>query len=413
MSSSTAPVSQSEMTYVRTHRDCQEVLRSDAFLPSLHYRSSAPLLADVLLTLEGDEHLRRRRNEIVMFSRASLMEYELGIIVPALQASLGITSDGLSGQVKVDLLHVMRDALLRVSARIIGLDGVDSAAGTEQLREIAERFGEGASAEWSLEDKDAIVARALAAKSEFITSLVAPSRARRVALLAANARGEIADDELPSDLLTILLRSYPEWDDDKLVREAIFFLVASSSTTTHSAPHVLREIMDWFSAHPEDRAKAQDLSFLQRAVSEALRLHPPVPALLRSTLRDHTLASGMTFSAGEQVAVDLNASNRDESVFGEDAKAFNPYRVTPRIQNFAESFGNGAHMCPGRMVAVGAGNGSIDRDDVPAGVLVRLLQHLFSRPVTFDPNDIPHIRSDTSANRYASFPVLIDFGTSL
>ena len=411
MVSETASVDRSEMTWIRDYRDVQEVLKSSAFVPSLHLRSSAPLLQDTLMTLGVDDHLRRRRTEVVMFSRAQLMEYELGIIAPALRESLGraVAESSGDGPIKADILKIMRDALLRVTAMIVGLDGVDSMEATEELRELAEFLGEGASAEWARADREAIVAASLAAKERFSERFFLASMQRREELVAAFRRGELAEEDLPNDLTTILLKSYDSWDTEMLIREIIFFIVASSSTTTHSAPHVLRDILTWFDKRPEDREKAGDLSFLQRAVSESLRLHPTVPALLRLTREDVTLPSGRSFAAGEQVACDLDAANGDADVFGPTAGEYDPYRPIPhRTPAYGEAFGDGAHTCLGRQVAVGAGNGSIDRPDVPAGVLVRLLEEVFKYSPRLDPEDPPIIRDDTAAVRYKRFQLILE-----
>ena len=144
------------------------------------------------------------------------------------------------------------------------------------------------------------------------------------------------------------MKKYESWDEDDLLRECIFFLVASASTTTHSAPHTLLELDHWFGEHPEDLARSSHLGFLQRAVSEALRLHPPVPALLRLALADVVLSTGRRIAAGEALALDLNAVNRDPEVFGDDADRFDPDRTHgARTHPYGLSFGSGPHTCPG------------------------------------------------------------------
>ena len=79
----------------------------------------------------------------------------------------------------------------------------------------------------------------------------------------------------------------------------------------------------------------------------------------------------------------------------------------PRAHLYALSFGFGPHVCPGRLVAVGAGNGAIEREDLPAGVLVRLFQEIYRYEVTVDPDNPPLLRTDTVADRYGSFPVVL------
>lgn len=397
----------SEMTRIAACREVQEVLRSSSFWPSMFVRVSGPLLEGTLMTLDVDEHLRRRRTEVVMFSRAQLMVYELGIVVPALREQLGSACSRNLENPKVDILHIMGDALLRVTAKIVGIDEL-TMIDMDELRELAEHFGEGSSAEWALEDREAVVAASVAAKDRFAERFFLPALARRKKLVVAVQREELEEAELPNDLTTLLLRAYESWDTEKLLREIIFYVTASANTTTHLAPHVLQELLQHFEAHPEDRAKAGDLSFLQRAVSEGLRLHPTVPGLLRLAREDVTLPSGRSFAAGEQLLCDLNAANRDESVFGPTANVYDPYRELPaRTTAYGLAFGDGAHTCLGRQVAVGAGNGSIDRADIPAGVLTRLLQEVLRFSPRIDPADPPVLRENTATMRFARFPVIL------
>ena len=69
--------------------------------------------------------------------------------------------------------------------------------------------------------------------------------------------------------------------------------------------------------------------FLRMAASESLRLHQPVPTLLRIALRDVTLSSGRKIAKDERVALFFVPANRETGVFGPDANEFNPYRVAP------------------------------------------------------------------------------------
>jgi cytochrome P450 len=233
-----------------------------------------------------------------MFSRAQLMEYELGIVVPSLREQFEAAFADQPGEPRVDIMRIMRDALLRVTARIVGIDQLDTAADVDELRDLAEHFGEGSSAEWAIDDREAVVAASVAAKDRFGARFFTPALHRRRELLADVQRGELPESELPNDLIMLLLRSDADWDTELLLREVIFYVTASANTTTHLAPHVLREVLAHFDRHPGDRGKAGDLGFLQRAVSEGLRLHPTVPALLRTALDDVTLPDGRTFVAG-------------------------------------------------------------------------------------------------------------------
>ncbi len=396
-----------ELPWVREHGEAMEILRSPDFRSTLHSIRSYPIAGETLVTLHGDEHGRRRRSEIVMFGRPALRSYEFDLVVAALDRRLAAITAGSDERVKIDVLDVMQDALIRVSAAVVGVDGVDSYSDALALRRIAERLQNGASAEWSAEDQDALMASALAARAEFVERFYQPSRVRRAALVAECAAGRLDEADLPADLLTLLLRAYDDWDEDKLIRECAFFLIASAGTTTHAAPHVLFEIESWFAAHPRDRERRHDVAFLQQAVAEGLRLHPPVPALIRAATRETVLSSGRRLRPDEDFGIDLNEVNRDEQVFGTDARQFNPHRDSAsRAYHYGLSFGAGPHVCPGRLLAVGAGTGNVT-DDMNVGVLTRLAQRLYEYDVRLDDADPPALRTDTAANRYARFPATV------
>jgi hypothetical protein len=58
----------------------------------------------------------------------------------------------------------------------------------------------------------------------------------------------------------------------------------------------------------------------------------------------------------------------------------------------------------GRTLAVGdAGSG--DDEDVPQGVLTRLLREVYAAGLTLDPDRPPTLRQGTRKHEYTSFPV--------
>ncbi|MCW2527777.1 MAG: cytochrome [Pseudonocardiales bacterium] len=396
-----------EMEWIRDFTEADEILKSKQFRNTLHDGPARWIIGDTLGTLHGDTHTYRRRTEMMIFSRQALMSYELELIRPALREGLaGVLEE--TGTASIPIQSVMRGALLRISARIVGLDVV-SDDDTEALRSMSERVGEGTASEWLTEGVDEVVANAVAAKEEFRQRFFIPARDRRLVLLERVAAVDLAADELPNDLLLLLLKAYDDWEEDKMLRECIFYLGASASTTSQAAPHVLFEILDWVSHHPEDADKVHDSVFLRAAVHETLRLHPPAPALMRAALEDVELSTGRVLTAGVNFALDLNAVNRREEVFGPDAAEFNPYRVPVKgVHGYGESFGAGPHVCPGRLIAVGAAVATgKDSDTDSIGVLVRLMEELFRYEVALDPADPPTRRGDTLVDRYERFNVLI------
>jgi len=403
-----ASIAVADMTRVTTFAEVDEVLRSRDFAQAAHQdRDSAPLIKDSLITLHGGDHFTRRRLEAALFTRETLSRYEHEILVPAIERMLQVATEtgrGPDGLVRADLLSTVRLALLQMTAAMVGLDGVDTPERAERLRQLAVQIGEGAAVEWSTRPHDEVIAGALVAKQAYVDEYYQASIDERRRRLAART-----DENAPidNDLLTLLLVHFADdWDEDLAIREAILFLVAASNTTTNATPHVVRELSAWLEAHPEDWSRVEDPEFLRAAANEALRLHPPVPALLRKAMTDIVTESGRAYAEGEHVAVDLDAANRDPEVFGPDADEFNPNRrSTERNRPFGFTFGGGTHMCLGRALAVGAPQGEMDEEGL-VGVMVRVLRELYRAGVRLDPDAPPQLRPNTEQKNYLSFPVI-------
>ena len=164
------------------------------------------------------------------------------------------------------------------------------------------------------------ISRILKIREGFVEEFYGPSVERRLELIHKFRSGDLVEDDLPRDLLTLMyLHWNDEWDSELPLREATLYLVASSQTTTHAIPHLMIHLHEWFEKHPEDYPKRFDRDFLKQAGHEAIRLHLPSPALLRIALRDVTLTSGGKILEGERVACLFTPANRDESVFGAEA----------------------------------------------------------------------------------------------
>ena len=131
--------------------------------------------------------------------------------------------------------------------------------------------------------------------------------ARRFLLIRKCELEEIGEDELPGDVLTVLLRNEDqiELDEQELVREMAFFVVAGAQTSIHSLVHVMHEIFSWSADHPDKRQKLlSDPMLLQRCVHESARLHPSSPVARRRAECPLTLATNEAVASGELVTID-------------------------------------------------------------------------------------------------------------
>ena len=108
------------------------------------------------------------------------------------------------------------------------------------------------------------------------------------------------------------------------------------------------------------------------------------------------------------VEIDLNATNRERAVFGDDASVFNPNReLQPGVWRWGLSFGLGMHACIGQDLA--AGMDSLDgakSDDHLYGlvpVAVRAVLAAQGRP---DPNNPAQIDPKNTRNYWGTYPVV-------
>src|SRR6185436_10193297 len=125
----------------------------------------------------------------------------------------------------------------------------------------------------ALGDRAAIRADIQRGLDAFDTQFFTPSLCRREALLAAHARGEIPETELPRDMLVAMLQGNEELhaSHDVLMKEMAFYLMAGAHTSIHSMTHAVHEFLEWVRAHPGDRERADDDPFfLQRCVYESI-----------------------------------------------------------------------------------------------------------------------------------------------
>ena len=81
---------------------------------------------------------------------------------------------------------------------------------------------------------------------------------------------------------------------------------------------------------------------------ETLRLSPISPIGGRRATDDFQLSDGTKICFGDRVDIDIEAANRDKSIFGSTADDFDPDRLLPEdVPRHGFSFGHGMHHCIG------------------------------------------------------------------
>jgi cytochrome P450 len=348
----------------------------------------------------GRVHRARRRVENTQFRPDRLRHYERDLF-PPIQADL---LDRLLGGDEADLYPGAELLAAALAARRAGLDVDDrDVSALERVVELVDRFSQGA-AILDAKDPDRVRRDVYEAYEAFETELVRPAWSRRQALLDRAARGELDEDAIPGDILTVLLRHRAdpalELDDGRVVREVATYLQGG----THTSGQVAVNAIDLLLAEPDAETllarAATDPLFAQRVGHETLRLRPTTPRAKRRAETD-TIVGGRVIPADAQVILDFAAGNRDARYYGPDPDRFDPDRVVhPSVPRWGLSFGAGAHQCPGRTVGGGLpvpADDAADEDHL-FGLVALMIQAFAARGVRAHGTKAPV--PDTRTDRY-------------
>jgi len=390
-------------------RDAQEALKSRDLAQAL-YEKGGVVMEDVLISLHGAEHQKRRATEFAVFGRGFFRYYEQEVFPPTLAQTIApYLKKG-----EADLVEFGYRVTMNLTADFAGIDRPrQDTEETERLLRLVKSFSEGATLVHSKRDHAEVRAEVRAALEEFDEAFLKLSRERRMALVEGFERGEIEESELPRDVMTILLKNREKLQlpEDVFRREVAFYLQAGAHSTANSTTHAMHEILTWCADHPGARSKLEaDTAFLQRCVHESLRLHPASPVAWRRAICQATLRNHGEIDNGDHVIIDLHEANRDRSIFGDDADVFNPYRELPHtIWPFGLTFGYGMHACMGRDLD----GGVVPKDGAPPekrqlGIVALLVEELLQHGAQLDPERPPVADTRTERNNWAKYPIVFD-----
>lgn len=385
--------------------DVREALRRHDLEQAL-YDAGGAVMAGSLITLHGEAHKRRRRVENRLFRRGTFRWWELSLVPGTIEASY---APALAAG-RTDLVHLGRRTIMYLTALVAGIDPPQDEHDADLLEHLAHVFSAGATAVHSTRDPAELAAEVTQAVRTFEEQFLGPSRARRERLLAEHAAGALAEEDLPRDVLTAVLRHRAELGlgDDEIRREVAFYLQAGSHSTanlfTHAAHRIFTERAD-----PAFAARLRDRRFVQRCVLETLRLNPASPVARRRALADVTLRSGIAIPAGALVELDLRAANTDPEVFGPDGASFDPDRALPEgVSPWGHSFGGGMHACIGMELDGGVHATADDGHEPVYGTVTLMLDALLRAGARPDRADPPVADTASSRPNFARYPVVLD-----
>ena len=387
--------------------DARECYRNKALKQAL-YDDGEVVMGDVLINLHGDEHRKRRRLENRLFRRDTFFSYEREIFPDIIEETVRPYLD----EGKAELVDFGHQLMMNLAAATAGVDRPEGTAEeTFRLYAYMMDFIEAATLSFYTGDKDAKIQEIQESLEAFDAEFLEDGITRRKALLRDFEAGEILEEDLPKDILMVLLRNQDKIPMDRasIRREIAFLLLAGGHTSATAFNRVIHNIFKWIEDHPEDISRAyNDRLFLQRSTHETIRLQPSSPIAARWALEDINLRSGVEIKEGDRVVIDLEAVNRDKELFGEDAEHFNPDRELPDgVSPWGLSFGQGMHACIGQDLAVGlAFSSEKSIEDHLFGLVPVAVQTMFLNGCRPDPENPPEMDDSTTRPYFGKYPVI-------
>jgi cytochrome P450 len=348
-------------------------------------------LRGTMMRLDGEEHRRRRRAWGLLIKQGKHKFYRDTWLFPTADAALAelLAEPDADGFARVDLSVWQPGLQMRLAAALVGFDEAKSAAGAAELARLSAAMLSGRPTVYktAMGKVDAAadsLRTSVAARDEIIARFYAPAAAERDELAARFERGEIEEEELPSDLLMLMARRLdPAWEDaETREHDALLLLATAVDTTSKSVMWALREIFAWLEEHPGEEARLTEDDFIMRAADETLRLHPVGAGFPRIATADVELADGTAIPAGATTVIRSGPANTDPGFYGEDGRAFDPDREpADGAPAYGLAFGAGPHTCFGMPIVMGTGG--MD------GSLVYLLKILLEAGIRPDPDAPP------------------------
>lgn len=235
----------------------------------------------------------------------------------------GIADDLLTGLQGRTTFKVMDEFVRPMQARAIFAAILGVPADSDKILQFSE---------WA---QDALIVpeRAVEAFGNLSAALLKILQERR-----SNPKGD-------DDIVTVLANCRPGGevpDDGDLIK----IMIALTLGGLESTGTVLSGTIHHMATHPDDLKELQDdMSLLDEAIEEALRLFVNVTLTQRTVTKETTL-NGYDLKPGDKIWNLPGSANRDESVFP-DGDTWNVHRENKRHV----SFGAGIHRCLGSNLA--------------------------------------------------------------
>ncbi|MHB8681265.1 MAG: cytochrome P450 [Acidimicrobiales bacterium] len=301
--------------FVTRYDDVQSVLHDAArFSSAVNAETMGPVMGEVILAMDGDEH--RRYRDIVgrAFRPSALERWEDELIAPLAHHLL----DALSAEGRADLVEdFTRSYPVQVIAGIMGVPVEDHALFDQWAHDIS----------LGPQDYDRSIPASRAMR-RYLEPIVASRRAEPC--------GDLVSDIVTTEIDGVAL------GDEHVYGFLRLLLPAGADTTFRAMGSVLLALL----LHPHLLERARDdEAFRREVIEETLRWETSVTMVNRLATEDVELG-GVTIPAGSSVVCALGSANHDESRYERGAD-WAPGRDGPGHI----AFGTGRHQCLGMHLA--------------------------------------------------------------
>ncbi|KAJ1274100.1 hypothetical protein BS78_05G036700 [Paspalum vaginatum] len=346
-----------------------------------------------LFNSDGEQWLWQRKNASLEFTKRSLRSFVVDVVQAEVANRLLPLLRRSAGEEGAAVLLDMQDVLERFAFDTICLVAfghdpcclADGGAVAEARSEFMHMFGEAQDLivarfldpvevswkvkKWLNVGTERRLRKAIADVHGFAMDIV---RARRRQGVSAGGRDRGRDDVLSRFVAS------DEHSDETLRDIVLSFLIAGRETTSSaltwffwlvsSRPDVVARIADEVRAvrastgtrpgEPFGFDALRDMHYLHAALTESMRLYPPVPIDSQSCAADDTLPDGTHVGAGWSITYSAYAMGRLAAIWGDDCAEYRPERwlgddgaFRPESPFRYTVFHAGPRMCLGKEMA--------------------------------------------------------------
>ncbi|CAK8573614.1 unnamed protein product [Lathyrus sativus] len=353
-----------------------------------HHGVLTDLLGDGIFTVDGEKWRHQRKSASYQLSTKSLREFSGSVFKSDAVKLAGIVSEAAISNNVIELQDLfMKSTLDSVFKVILGVE-LDTMCGTyREGTQFSNAFDEASAATmfryvnilWKVQrllniGSEAVLKKSLKVIDEYVYKLIR----RKIEQLQKPHDNTLG---LKGDILSRFLELNET--DSKYLKDIILsFIIAGKDTTAitlswflyelcknhHVQEKIAQEIREATkvengSTIDELAAKVTDesiekMQYLHAALTETIRLHPPIPVESKYCFSDDEWPDGYNVKKGDLVSFQPYVMGRMKFLWGEDAERFRPERWLDENGNFQKqspfkftAFQAGPRICLGKEFA--------------------------------------------------------------